>query len=330
MELGRRIDVLDYLRGFALLGIVLVNIGPLLEAQVPASGSVDAVYWRFLYLFVEGRFYSIFTFLFGVGFYLFITRANQKGKNGYVLFFRRIVVLFIFGLVHVRFHPGEALTVYAISGLILLPFYKFNRSINLTFSILMLMVIGYYSIKLFMVVPLMLLGMTAGQYQVFERLEEHKKKIAIFTGISFLLSVVGIIYQYQFAPTTFGTGSALEYEKTRQFINLGITIGPIVSGFYVGSMILLLQFTTIQKILAPLKNLGRMALTNYLAQTAFIFISKWLLNAPITYTQTLFVCLGIYVIQLVFSTIWLRYFRFGPFEWMWRMVTYLKRMPIKS
>ncbi len=96
---NKRIDELDYIRGFALLGIILVNILALLHIKIPDPNTVDASYQRFLYLFVEGRFFSIFSFLFGVGFYIFISRAIAKGKNGYVLFFRRLVALFIFGLI---------------------------------------------------------------------------------------------------------------------------------------------------------------------------------------------------------------------------------------
>ena len=90
---NKRIDELDYIRGFALLGIILVNILALLNIKIPDPNTVDASYQRFLYLFVEGRFFSIFSFLFGVGFYIFISRAIAKGKNGYVL--RRLVALFI-------------------------------------------------------------------------------------------------------------------------------------------------------------------------------------------------------------------------------------------
>lgn len=62
---NKRIDELDYIRGFALLGIILVNILALLNIKIPDPNTVDASYQRFLYLFVEGRFFSIFSFLFG-------------------------------------------------------------------------------------------------------------------------------------------------------------------------------------------------------------------------------------------------------------------------
>ncbi len=331
LELNNRIDTLDYLRGFALMGIILVNIIPLLSVRLPIPGTTDVSYLRFLYLFVEGRFYTIFTFLFGVGFYLFISRAIAKGKNGYVLFLRRILVLLFFGLVHVQFHPGEALTVYAVCGLIILPFYKANKVVNLVFGTVMLLVLSFYAEKMFMVVPLMLLGIAAGQYRLFERISQHWKQTAIFTGLMFVLSVVGLIYQYQYAPFVFGNVSDGNLLETQRFLRIGIAIGPIVSAFYVGVLILLLNFSMVRQVLSPLKSYGRMALTNYLSQTILILVAGKVLDLfdRITYLQSLYLCLSIYVIQLLFSTVWLRYFRFGPMEWLWRMLTYFESPPMR-
>ncbi|MBS4216314.1 DUF418 domain-containing protein [Neobacillus rhizophilus] len=326
MGLNKRIDVLDYLRGFALLGIILVNIGPLLSVEEPSQNSMDASYWRFLYLFVEGRFYTIFTFLFGVGFYIFITRANAKGMNGYVLFLRRIAVLFLFGLIHVRFHPGEALTVYAVCGLILLPFYKINKAVNLIIGFGLLVIIGISAIKILMVVPVMLLGISAGQFGLFEVVTKRVNQIAVFTMIMFGLSAIGLLYQYQYAPVFSEGWSGPSGREAARFIDIGITIGPIVSAFYAGLLVLLLQIQIIQKLLSPLKSYGRMALTNYLLQTVFIYLAGYTFNlfGRVSYIETLYICLAIYVIQMTVSVIWLRFFRYGPLEWIWRALTYLK------
>jgi uncharacterized membrane protein YeiB len=331
-EGNKRIDILDYLRGFALLGIILVNILPLLAVKVPEPGSVDVFYQRFLFLFVEGRFYTLFSFLFGVGFYLFISRANSKGKNGYFLFLRRIAALFILGWFHVKFHPGEALTVYAVTGLLLLPFYKVKKEINLGIGLILLIAMSLMAFKLFMVVPLMLLGITAGQYRIFEGLAEKIKKVSISTAILLIVSIAGLIYQYQHVPSNpFGFYSGVD-EATYQFLSIGIMIGPIISALYVGVLILLLQFQTVQKLLSPLKSYGRIALTNYVFQTVFIYLAGYLFNLfdSLTYLQSLILCLTIYVIQLIFSVIWLRYFQYGPLEWIWRIVTYLEVPPMRK
>lgn len=331
MELNKRIDVLDYLRGFALLGIILVNIGPLLSVEEPSQNSMDASYWQFLYLFIEGRFYTIFTFLFGVGFYIFITRANAKGKNGYVLFLRRIAVLFLFGMIHVQFHPGEALTVYAACGLILLPFYKINKAVNLIIGLGLLVIIGISSIKILMVIPVMLLGIAAGQFGLFEVVSKRVKKIAVFTVIMFGLSVIGLLYQYQYAPFFSEGWSGRSGREAARFTDIGITIGPIVSAFYASLLVLLLQIQIIQKLLSPLKSYGRMALTNYLLQTVFIYLAGYTFNlfGRVSYIETLYICLAIYVIQMTFSVIWLRFFQYGPLEWIWRAITYLKLPPMR-
>ena len=331
-EGNKRLDILDYLRGFALLGIILVNILPLLAVKEPGFGTADASYQRFLFLFVEGRFYTLFSFLFGVGFYLFISRANAKGKNGYVLFLRRIAALFILGWFHVKFHPGEALTVYAVTGLLLLVFYKVKKEINLVIGLILLIVLSIMAFKLFMVVPLMLLGIAAGQYQLFDGVEKKINKVSIFTGLLLVVGIAGLVYQYQYAPSSpFDLNNGVD-EATYMFLSIGIMIGPLITAVYVGVLILLLRLPLIQKLLSPLKSYGRMALTNYICQTVFIYLAGYLFNlfGSLTYLQSLLVCLTIYIIQLIFSVIWLRFFQFGPLEWIWRIVTYLEVPPMRK
>jgi uncharacterized membrane protein YeiB len=183
-----------------------------------------------------------------------------------------------------------------------------------------------------MVVALMLLGITAGQYRLFEGLEGKVKKVVIFTALLLIVSMTGIIYQYQHAPSypfDFYTGVD---EATYQFLSIGIMIGPLVSALYVGVLILLLQIPFVQKLLSPFKSYGRMALTNYIFQTVFIYLAGYLFDLfdSLSYLQSLLVCLTIYVIQLTFSVIWLRFFQFGPLEWIWRVVTYLEFPPLRK
>ncbi len=335
--INKRIDELDYIRGFALLGIILVNILALLNIKTPDPNTVDASYQRFLYLFVEGRFFSIFSFLFGVGFYIFITRAIAKGKNGYVLFFRRVVALFIFGLIHYMFQPGEALTLYAICGLIVLPFYKAKKQVNLVIGLILTIAFSVMGVKELLPLGLILLGLAAGQYRVFENLSQNIKKVAIFTGIMFVLSVIAVWYQYGHVPAGPFVNMILMNEDgtmdaASQFLKIGITVGPVISAFYVGALILLLQLKPVQTLSAPLKYYGRMALTNYIGQTAMILIAGSVFNfaGNLTYMQTLYVCIAIYAIQIVFSVIWMKIFKMGPLEWIWRVVTYWTVTPLKK
>ncbi len=328
IEAKNRIDLLDYLRGFALLGIILINIVFLLSAKMPAPDTVNTAYWKFLYLFVEGRFYTIFSFLFGVGFYLFISRADAKGKKGSILFLRRLLVMFIFGIVHSMYHPGEALSVYAVCGLLILPLYKLKKEVNLSISLVLLLLFSWLAIKPMLPIALILLGLTVGQYRLFENIATKRKQIIWFTIIAFLLTVVALYYQNLQAPSLSSQGSLEMY----WFYHIGIMVGPIVSAFYVGCLILLLEFPIVQKLLTPLKYYGRMALTNYIFQTVFILTAAHAFNlqGQVTYLQTLLICLIVYMLQLLCSMIWLQYFRFGPLEWVWRMTTYLEIPPFRN
>jgi uncharacterized protein len=80
-----------------------------------------------------------------------------------------------------------------------------------------------------------------------------------------------------------------------------------------------------------LANAGRMALTNYLMQTVIattIFYFYGLaLFARTTRVERLGIVLAVFAGQLLFSALWLRYFQFGPMEWLWRSLTYRRRPP---
>ncbi|MFJ8461590.1 DUF418 domain-containing protein [Lysinibacillus xylanilyticus] len=331
---NKRIDEIDYLRGFALLGILLVNIPFfLIRVQPPLPNSFDESYHHFLYLFVEGRFFTIFSFLFGYGFYIFMSRAKAKGEDALFLFLRRLAALFVMGCIHVTFvHNLDVLLGYAVSGLFLIPFYLLNKHINLILALIGIIYFSYQGGKFELILPLFLLGLAAGQFRIFENISEKIWKYRIFTIIAFVLSIIGLWIQYSYVPTTSVDMSTNEAMDLTKFIKCGITVGPIVSACYVGVLILLLQYSWVQKLLTPLKNYGRMSLTNYLSQSALVLTVNYCfqLSGNVTYIQIIFLSIGIYVIQLLFSTVWLRYFRMGPLEWLWRICTYWKLVPIKK
>lgn len=106
-----RIEALDSLRGFALCGILIVNIYQTLHLREPP---------RSLELFFEHRFFGIFSLLFGIGFGIFLERAAARTDRPRVLLLRRLAVLAGLGGLHLLLQPGEVLVLYAACGLVFL------------------------------------------------------------------------------------------------------------------------------------------------------------------------------------------------------------------
>ena len=127
---GERIQALDVVRGFALIGIFLMNIEffnrPLssisLGLPVDVTGADHWAGW-FIYNFVQGKFWTMFSLLFGMGFAVMLTRAERAGRNFLRPYLRRIAALALFGAMHHIFiWGGDILFSYAVgaTGLLLL------------------------------------------------------------------------------------------------------------------------------------------------------------------------------------------------------------------
>ncbi len=126
-----RIGSLDFLRGVAVLGILLINIesfsypNPWSPFSYGFANSIDREARFWVYTLAQGKFFSMFTLLFGVGFYIFLERLEGKGYGLKALdiYARRLLWLFVFGLVHAYFiWNGDVLYHYAACGFFLFPF----------------------------------------------------------------------------------------------------------------------------------------------------------------------------------------------------------------
>ncbi|SEO47004.1 DUF418 domain-containing protein [Aquisalimonas asiatica] len=125
---SERLASLDALRGFALLGILVVNIqmfsgwgylGPGEREALPGAGN-DPLTEAIMHLFFEGKFYGLFSLLFG---YSFVMLASRMGAGGPAFHRRRMIGLLAFGAAHsVLFWPWDILTLYALVGFLLTPF----------------------------------------------------------------------------------------------------------------------------------------------------------------------------------------------------------------
>ncbi len=132
VKASERYAILDILRGFALLGIVLANfpefslytfLSPEAASSMPSAGADRVVRWL-QGIFVDGKFYTIFSLLFGVGFSIILSNAQKRGADGLRIFYRRMLILLLIGFLHLMFiWSGDILMLYALMGM-LLPLFR--------------------------------------------------------------------------------------------------------------------------------------------------------------------------------------------------------------
>lgn len=141
--------ILDVLRGLALLGIAMANFPEFslytflsheAAGAMPTAG-VDRVVRYLQYIFIDGKFYTIFSLLFGVGFSIIISNAAKRGANGFRVFYRRMVVLMLIGFLHLMFiWSGDILLLYAVLGMLLPLFRNASNRALLTWALVLMAV----------------------------------------------------------------------------------------------------------------------------------------------------------------------------------------------
>ncbi|MEI5948612.1 DUF418 domain-containing protein [Bacillus albus] len=381
MQQNARIQSLDIIRGIAILCILFANLPTMTGLdpfnQVGYSGTDKVI--RFLVdLFIQAKFYTIFAFLFGVGFYIFMKSTKAKGYPMYGLFTRRLCILLAFGLLHFTFlWYGDILHAYAIAGFILLFFYKRSTKLIfiagcsfLTVSYVLHIIIflqasssipevpTYYQYmftgnttnhtvnlfthylyqvkaRLFFLmieepqqlligipeyIGLFLIGLWAGKKDIFKRVPELIKHIIFLQWSSLCISCLlsyPIIYYF------IKTDIYYSYD-----IQLWILFGgKMLAIFYICTLLRVCKNKKYIEWLYPFMSVGKYALTNYISQSILtLVILSWSLK-DISHVYYWKLCIfGILIIfaQIIFSTIWSKYFRYGPIEFIWRKGIYKK------
>jgi len=129
---GRRILLLDVLRGLAIFGMLVVHM-PFMNAPVVLMIATvrlwkslpDRIMETVICLFFEGKFYPLFALLFGYGFWLFINKSATDGRSVLKLYTRRVIILFFIGILHAALlWAGDVLIFFALFGLLLIAFRK--------------------------------------------------------------------------------------------------------------------------------------------------------------------------------------------------------------
>ncbi|CAN5516838.1 hypothetical protein BH10BAC4_BH10BAC4_24270 [soil metagenome] len=139
-----RIEIIDVLRGFTLLGIILVHFTEQYYAGPPPQAhqnftihnAADPIISGIIGVFITGKFYMIFSFLFGLSFFIQLNK-NESQSSFLIRFTWRLIVLFGIGFVHSLVYRGDILTIYAILGLVLLICFKLPDKILLIIALLL-------------------------------------------------------------------------------------------------------------------------------------------------------------------------------------------------
>jgi uncharacterized protein len=370
-----RIQSLDALRGFALLGILVVNIqlfsgwgylGWDARDALPGSG-LDRQLKPLIDIFAQGKFYSLFSLLFG---YSFVMLAGKMAADAPRHHLRRMMGLLLVGVAHAVFlWPWDILYLYAAVGILLTPFLQRSPRTLVLWAIALLLLVGMGRSAWFMYqfawpwseatagalsdnVPHLAGGSYADVVRanvelayatVWNRIETYRpvRVLALFlvgaaaarlrladpaSGHDALLRACAVA-SVPIAITLALAEEFLTPEPGLEFWGFIIADAAAAPAMAIAYASLLLLWwrndgpvaRVFQAALAPA---GRMALTNYLLQSVVcvaVFYGFGLgLFARYSLAWLLAFTAALYLAQMFCSWLWLRHFRQGPLEWLWR------------
>ncbi len=165
-------------------------------------------------------------------------------------------------------------------------------------------------------------------------------KLGVFSGersAGFYLKLAAAGYAIGLAANSFSAWNVIRIQFDaieRGFFATTYDLGRLSVGLAHAALIVLLsKLGLLRWITGPLAAVGQMAFTNYVMQSVIcstVFYGYGLgLYGKLQRYQLLYVVAAVCLFQLVISPIWLRYYRFGPLEWLWRSLTYWKRQPFR-
>ena len=175
---------------------------------------------------------------------------------------------------------------------------------------------------------LMLVGMAAYKWNILsasKSIRFYSLLVIISSCIGFPLIAVGVWYKQQH-----GWDPALS-----QFIDSNWnTVGGVFIAFaWIGLVMLVCKSGVLSCVQRALASVGRLALTNYIGQSiicTLLFYGHGLgWYNQFERFELLYVVVSVWAFQIIFSILWLTWFRFGPFEWVWRTATYLEWQPMR-
>lgn len=363
---GERNTALDAVRGVAVLGILIMNavafgLPAAAYTNLDAGGSRSFLDWMIGgagEIFADQKFMGLFSMLFGAGIVLFAERAAAKRRRSVLLSLWRNGLLLVIGIVHLSFWDGDVLFVYALCAPIVLALRRLPTKVLFSlggacyaavaviswlvqsslrsFSSVLIDfwnygeyydVIGTWFLADYFgrAVGAMLIGaalyrtgiITGRQPAAF-----YRRLAAWGLGVGLPLSSAGLALMA-------ATGFDIDWAVAGTIPNTVATV-PICLGYL--SLIVLWNSARDSALRQRIRALGRMALTNYLSQTALglIVLGALLGDVELSRTWVAVFVVAVWAVQLWWSKAWLDRFSFGPVEWLWRCATYRRWQPLRA
>ncbi len=185
-----------------------------------------------------------------------------------------------------------------------------------------------YRYDLWDIFSMMLLGIAFFKWNILSAEKSYK-----FYGIMAVLGyLIGLsINYYEILSIIEGNFSFLSFSKSNITYDLGRV--PVAIG-HIGLIMLFCKLPLLKWLKSSLAAVGKMALTNYIMHSVFaMFIftgAGFGLFGTFQRYELLYIVFSIWIIQLILSPLWLKYYQFGPLEWIWRNLSYLKTHPFKK
>lgn len=380
-----RIHIIDAIRGLAVLGILFANIQswsgyrfiPLADIEALPLYHLDALFHQLHYWLVDGKFYAIFSMLFGAGFGLQYVKNQQNLPPFISKYRRRLGFLLLFGAAHALLWSGDILTLYALLAfvLVLLRNIPYQRLLPLAVLLLCAFALPQTAVWLFAEPAVDTASLAHKTYSDMAPQEITRAFGAGGWSDVFAVNLHNLYWRWiDFIPNgrlsrvlgCFVLGFYLLrsgyfaqgiYSSRRMFIYLLVGLPAIAAARYMntnitdwavsgvdvlmkmllvaGQMLLALAYMSAlalvfrhkfgETLLRPLTLVGRMAFTSYLMQTVIgitifygVGFGYW---AALGLAQLWLLALVIYATQVLSCSVWLRFFKQGPIEWLWASLT---------
>ncbi len=348
VETSERYAVLDLVRGFALFGVLLVNLLYFFRVSLfdhivnPHShpGAVNQAVDDFVARWIEFKAFDLFALTFGVG----VAVQAERASNAGAFLLRRFLILLAFGLLHMTLVSNvDILTLYALCGIALIAFLRLPA--------VALAILGTAAVFAPSILPVPALpGAAALRAHAAEATRVYSQgtfaAMPAFRWQETLRLIVPLLLAV--AQRTFGlmlagiaiwrSGIIRDPGRHRRLlwsicalaaaIGIGLKLDVPLAVAYGAAVLAWRRSERAKRWTAPFEAAGRMAFTNYLTQSlvfAAVF-NGFGLFGRIPTAAAAASGVAFYSVQLGFSRWWLARHRFGPFEWVWRSLTYGRRM----